>query len=223
MKILLHNIGYALGHSGSIFDYVFKSLRFLTRPEKVISENIHKINEKRLEFDSDLAFYMEVDKKYQEQLLDGSRGEVVNKYINKKKESFGNALVTDLDYHIHYAPFGKKALFFEVVLSDDIHLIGFHFSLVGKTRKKQFEFFKKYMESQGKKYILCGDFNIFGGVQELDCLDMQVVSSEPTFPAHKPKHALDLFLLSPGISVTSHTIYNDTISDHLCVSLEVEI
>lgn len=198
-------------------------MRYITKPKNIIGNNIEKINKIRDKINPDVSIYLEVDKKYQTKLLDGARGVVVNKYKKKRRGSFGNAVITDMDYKIAYAPFSKKALFFEVYLSDNIHLIGFHFSLSKKTRKKQFDFFKSYMESQGKKYILCGDFNIFDGIYELKGLSMQNISQEPTFPAHKPKHALDLFLVSDGIKVVDHTIHADSISDHLCVSLEIDI
>lgn len=222
MKILLHNIGYGLGHDGSLFDYVFKSSRYITKPDKLVKSNIDKVNRMRRDIAPDLAIYLEVDKKNQNEILDGDKGEVVNKYSKRRKDWFGNAIVTDLKYTTAHLPFGRKTMFFEVELSENLNLICFHFSLSKWIRKKQFDYFKKYMHGTGKQYVLCGDFNVFDGVDETRELGMKVVSSKPTFPAHDPKHAIDLFMVTDGVGEVSHSIHTDEVSDHLCVCLEIK-
>jgi endonuclease/exonuclease/phosphatase family metal-dependent hydrolase len=77
--------------------------------------------------------------------------------------------------------------------------------------------------------ILCGDFNI----QSLDELDpllentgLRLINDaeDHTFPAHRPRRTIDLFLCSAHIDVGStRTLFGPKESDHLPVLLDLYI
>lgn len=128
---------------------------------------------------------------------------------------------------IHYLKHGTKKLVYEIQLPGDIFIHMAHFSLVADTREKQFKEIKKMTDGKSK-VIICGDFNIFKGLSELDHLiaggNLKIVNSpnDKTFPSYKPKNVLDVFVCSKNIDVAELRVLTDVkISDHLPVILEI--
>lgn len=135
----------------------------------------------------------------------------------------GNAVVTmipPLDCDVHYLSYGLKRAFLEVEYEDFV-LYLVHLSLRRKTRAKQLEELSQNCLSAKKPMILAGDYNTFGGEEELAPFVKKVglknANSDcvPTYPSSSPRKLLDFVLHSPEIKVNNLLIPKVTFSDHL--------
>lgn len=129
----------------------------------------------------------------------------------------------------HYLKAGIKKLLYEVELAPSLHVFAGHFALQKRAREKQFEEVKQLLRHK-QKIILCGDFNIFKGFDELNDLihhyDMKIINTETdgTFPAHNPTKCVDLFICSKDITITNFRVLSDIqASDHLPIVVEISI
>ena len=84
------------------------------------------------------------------------------------------------------------------------------------------------MTEDKNQVIICGDFNVFKGLSELDHLvaggNLKIINgpNDKTFPSYKPKNVLDIFICSKNIDVAELRVLTDVkISDHLPVILEI--
>lgn len=123
-----------------------------------------------------------------------------------------------------------KGLVYEVFLNNKISLFCAHFALWNWARKSQYDAISKMIldrKKGGKEVILCGDFNLFWGHEDfrkfVKSCELSVVnkSSDKTFPACKPRDAIDLFLVSDGVKVKNLKVLHYQFSDHLPLILEV--
>jgi endonuclease/exonuclease/phosphatase family metal-dependent hydrolase len=111
-----------------------------------------------------------------------------------------------------------------VVLVEGVTVVMVHLSLNKIVRKKQLKELAELISVIHGPLILCGDMNIFGGVEELTPLikesKLQLPKDLPlTYPAHKPKKTLDVFL-TRGVKQVEVRTLQSTISDHLPIALE---
>jgi endonuclease/exonuclease/phosphatase family metal-dependent hydrolase len=131
-----------------------------------------------------------------------------------------------LKFEKRYFRNGSKKLIFDIQLGNGMSLLMVHFALRRDVRKLQCRELKKMLEGR-KNVIVCGDFNIFRGTRELHTLaescGLKIVNAhQPTFPAIRPKKALDLFLCPKDLHHVSAEVINDVqVSDHLPVMLEI--
>ena len=95
-------------------------------------------------------------------------------------------------------------------------------------RERQVEELKE-MAMKRRRVVVAGDFNVFGGFEELFPLTegagLQILNRESdyTFPSSGPKKSLDLFLVSRNVfSNFKLRIIRNNISDHSFVFLEYE-
>lgn len=233
-KILLLNIGYCLGLDGSLWKYTLHFYRYFFCSKKI---KHHILNELALlikKTNPDLCCLIEVDRgskltnrlypfsdvelKYGKKsimpFLPFFRGKC-NGFLSKKK----------IPFQKHYLTRGGKKLVYELLLYGDISVFLVHLSLSSKMRKKQFEELGRLVHN--KKAIVCGDFNIWKGIKELDDFlrahDLKMMGY-PTFPAHRPKKILDVFVYSRGLDVKKMKVLKEAkISDHLPVLLEINL
>jgi endonuclease/exonuclease/phosphatase family metal-dependent hydrolase len=245
MKILLYNIGYTLGLNGSLQDYIFNSHRYLYCPPQVRYQIAEEITQLVKQVDPDICTFLEISEKGK--LLDGyhhliseleneySFFDMENKYGRKsilRKLAFFhercNAVLSrqSLEIRKHYLEHGMKKLVFEIDLKDQLSIFIVHFALNKRVRALQLREMEQMIKKR-EKVIVCGDFNIFGGITELDNLIDETgvrVINEPmdyTFPACKPTKTLDLFLCSDNVDVRQLTVLPSLSSDHLPVLLEI--
>jgi endonuclease/exonuclease/phosphatase family metal-dependent hydrolase len=73
-------------------------------------------------------------------------------------------------------------------------------------------------------WLICGDFNappgkLFDGFSDIQVFPRR---AEPTFPARRPRHAIDYVLTSPGVEVTAEVLRAPG-SDHLPLLAEVTL
>lgn len=235
-KILLLNLGYFSGLNGSIFDYIFKSWRYIFLSQKIIKKINADFKEIILKEYPDIICLIEIRKDQIKYFLNQkykfydietkySQNGLARKIPILKDQSDCFISKSDLSFEKFFGKNGTKKLIYCINLPSEISLLLSHFALGKRTRKKQFEEIKNLVRKD-KKTIICGDFNIFNGLSELDNLvndlDLKVVQKENSFPAYNPKKVLDLFLVSKDIIAKAKVIKID-ISDHLPVLLEIEV
>ncbi|MBW3001667.1 endonuclease/exonuclease/phosphatase family protein [Candidatus Woesearchaeota archaeon] len=234
LKILLFNMGYGLGLDGSKKDYALKWYRYLHCPNSVKENVLKGIKQLIKSKNPDLCCLIEIEGAHADYFnKDQPYYDITNKYGSKSVLSRlpafrtkSNAVFSKKKLPIkrHYFKNGTKKLIYEVSLPKGITLLMTHFSLAKNTRKKQFAEIMKLIKD---KTILCGDFNIFAGLQEIEPLlkkaNLKIINKTGTFPAHNPKKALDLFLCTKNIKVKSCKTINKKLSDHLPVLLEINI
>lgn len=246
MKIIFWNIGYVPGLNGSLFQYITKGHRLVWSSIKSQKKLLDGIATQVVEEAPDLFLYSEVSMgawrngylHQHEYLVDqiasvrthGAAGKYRRSLFNSLPLHTGNANGF-LSSHECFSDTmhlnsGSKTLAYIVVVQE-VTVIMVHLSLTKKVRAKQFaELVEIAAEIKGP-LVVCGDMNIFSGVVELEPLTDKTgiivpIELPKTFPAHKPKYSLDIFL-TRGIEgeVRVRTI-ECTISDHLPIVLEFE-
>ena len=235
-KILLLNLGYFSGLNGSIFDYIFKSYRYVFPSKKIIGKISEKLKEIIFREKPDVICLIEIRKSQIKYLANEnykfydfetkySPNGLARKTPILKDQCNGFLSKEKINFQKFFLKNGSKKLVYIINFPGEIKLILFHFALGKNTRKKQFEEIKT-LAGKDKKTIICGDFNISKGMSELNSLindtNLEICQKEPTFPAYNPKKAIDLFLVSSGLAVKLKVIRSD-VSDHLPVLLEIEV
>jgi len=245
-RILLFNMGYGAGVDGSIQDYIRYGYRFLYTPKEVQKKVLGKIKKIISANKPNLCCLIEIDKGslttgYQNQLKmieDKAfpHSDIENKYSKKGTLSMlpffsgkSNCFLSreKLRYKKHYFKHGTKKLIYELYLPKGITLFFTHFSLLKKTRKKQFVEMKALIKNK-KKVIVCGDFNIFDGYEELNHFventNLKIIKTSKTFPSYSPKYTLDLFICSKTIkNIKCRVLKHAKMSDHLPILAELNI
>ncbi|MDD5192992.1 MAG: hypothetical protein PHF67_00225 [Candidatus Nanoarchaeia archaeon] len=235
-KILLINLGYFSGLNGSLFDYIFKSYRYIFPSRTAIKKIIENL--KRIIYleEPDIICIVEIRKNQIKALIDREYNfyDIETKYLPKSMarkipilKNQSNAFISKkrMNFKKFFIKYGSKKLVYNIELPKKINLIFFHFALGEKTREKQFKDIRE-MANNREKSIICGDFNTFKGISEINpliknsCLELR--QKNPTFPAFRPKKAFDIFITSKNLKTKSRVI-NSEVSDHLPVMLEIEL
>lgn len=242
MKVLLYNLAYCTGVDGSVPKYISRNFNHVlpwARKKTGIVDRVEEMLDREqpdvccfAEIDCDSPLIARMQRHY-------PYSNVSHKYakdgwhqhcpVIRKK---GNAVFSKRPCTMekHYFPSGTKRLLYEVSVENGPSVFASHFSLGHRTRTKQIEFLSDIVHSRKKPTVVCGDFNIFRGISELRALIEKtglVLANNPehgTFPSHRPKKLLDLFLHSPDLPVASMRVLNDVrLSDHLPIVLELAI
>ncbi len=123
----------------------------------------------------------------------------------------------------HYFTKGTKRLVIELEL-DDVAIFLVHLSLRAGNRRHQLQHLQELITtSTSKPVMVVGDYNTFGGDDELVGLKetLGLVSANrdgsPTYPSHKPKRELDYVLHDPRIIIDRFQVGDCQASDHLPV------
>jgi endonuclease/exonuclease/phosphatase family metal-dependent hydrolase len=247
MKIIFWNIGYVPGLNGSLFHYATRGHRLVWSPIKIQKKLLDGIASYITHETPDLFLYSEVSlgarrnqQLHQHEYLVGQIDGVkthgaTGKYRHSLFYSLplhgGNAngflskheCLTDT---VHLKA-GSKTLVY-VVIVKDVTVVMVHLSLNKKTRTRQLLELAEIVSVVKGPLVVCGDMNIFGGVGELETLmkesGLQLTPEVPkTFPSHKPKHSLDIFLTRGIKGEVSVRTIETTISDHLPIVLEFSV
>lgn len=244
LKLLFLNAGYCLGLDGSTVDYILKSYRYVYCPGKIRNDIYSKIKSLAVTESPDVFCMAEVDKgsfntgfdnqilkltSKKEHFFDISVKYGKDSFLRKFPLSSGkaNGFVSKekLKFKKIYFKNGTKKLIYEIYVKGFTILLA-HFSLKKKVREKQFDEIVVLMKNK-KKMILCGDFNIFGGLSEVDNLlkgaNLKIANkkSDFTFPACKPDKILDLFICSKDVKVNKIKVIQSDVSDHLPVLIDI--
>ncbi len=244
MKVIFWNIGYVPGLDGSLFQYVTKGHRLVWTSVKIQKKLLEGIASYVRHETPDLFLYSEVStgsrrnqKLHQHEYLVGQIDGVkthgaTGKYRHSLFYSLplhaGNAngflspheCLTDT---IHLKA-GSKTLVY-VVIVNEVTVVMVHLSLNKKTRAKQLTELAEIVSVIKGPLVVCGDMNIFKGVEELAPFIKTTGLSLPkevllTHPAHKPTRSLDVFLTRGIKGKVSVRTIKTTISDHLPIVLE---
>ncbi len=240
LRILLFNVGYATALDGTLRDYLLRFYRYLYTPRRIIRRVRQAVFHLMQSKKPDVCCFVEIHKEhgflrhpraYREESIENKYGlhsllrllpffrDNCNGFFAKKK----------LPFREHYLRNGTKKLVYEIALRPDASLLLAHFSLNRAVRQEQCAELRTLIGKR-RNVILCGDFNIFGGFDELkrfaDSCNLRIVNapSQATFPAVHPRKALDLFLCPKDAGHPSVTVLDSVhVSDHLPVMLEVII
>ena len=242
MKILLYNIGYSTGLKGSWRDYFFKCWRYLWAHRK----NLKKIADFLRKQQADVICLLETDvgsirNRFQSQVKMLAEKIFFPFYHSTLKygpNSWSRFLPTIRKQHDailsklkgsiqkHYLKSGIKKLVLEFRVGK-ISIFVVHLSLLRRNlRKKQMEELTQILKKCDRPYLVCGDFNIFKGLDEIgDFIEknsLKLISADATFPSIKPKRPLDLIMACEAILVKGAGVIQVPYSDHLPVWVEIE-
>jgi endonuclease/exonuclease/phosphatase family metal-dependent hydrolase len=243
MKILFLNAGYCMGFDGRKRNYVLQCWKNLYSGTK----NLKKLESLAAKVKPDVLAMAEVD-------MGSMRGNFTNqiealerklgfssvfyklKYRDKrlvdKLPTFRkqcNAVLTQkegIEFSTTYFKHGIKQLLIQAKLTPELDFFLVHLALGKHTRQKQLEQLERIIRNS-KRVILAGDFNTYGGSEELDELlkKCNLKSANPnhqsTFPSVQPKIELDFFLVSQEIKIKKFKVLASDVSDHLPILLEI--
>lgn len=246
MKILFWNIGYARGINGSPFDYIKKIYRLFYLSKKIQKQTLDEILDIVSTEKPDLFTYAEISigafnrcNFDQHQYILTKL--VKNHYAEAAVSKYGESLLNIMPFHkgnangvVSFLP-GHISEFFlqhsrkKLVLKTrytNVTIFSVHLPLVSTDRHKQLKALANLVNSTTGDVILCGDFNILNGIDELAILKqmthLQDINQTPTFPSYNPKKILDVFLYRFENTTTTPKvrILESTASDHRPVIFE---
>ncbi len=246
MKILFYNLGYGRGINGSVSSYVKRGASIVYHradsQRKVLNQVVELVQEQQ----PDIFAFAEIGLgSFRNQnisqheyltanLLRVSKDLSASKYGVSWLGSLpfhvgnGNGVIsfTDATISKHYLTLGRKKLIL-AVQTPEATIFTLHLPLVQKHRAEQLRELVHLVNQCATDVIVCGDFNIFKGLEELRefqfATNLKLSSQRhKTFPSHKPRLELDTFLYrfsSPDIQPV-HRVLPVSLSDHLPIILE---
>lgn len=123
---------------------------------------------------------------------------------------------------------GRGAIHVRFGKGDDaLHVFIAHLALGQRTRDRQFDFLGELMTPL-RHVVMMGDLNC-PAQQILDhpgltrALALRTCEAQPSYPAWKPRHALDHILVSDSLEATSTRALNHLFSDHLPVAIDLSL
>jgi endonuclease/exonuclease/phosphatase family metal-dependent hydrolase len=145
--------------------------------------------------------------------------------------SNGVLLADEWEVAPHYLDTGPKRLVTEVRLGADLSLFVVHLAMSSRGRHRQLEELTELV-GRRERVIVCGDFNAYDGLEELETLTDatglvvhnpgETVPRRPLDTLVTDTRTLDLFLASPGLTVTRCDVLDVQVSDHRPVVLEFD-
>lgn len=248
MKILMSNLGYLRGISGSLADHILFAHRhfYCSIPvqEKMWGQLTGIIQQER----PDLCCFVEIEQAVFHEgnlsVIKDIAGEaypffdIENKYLPASRlrtfpltRGKSNAFMAKHQFpynKLHFAH-GTKRLIYKIELAPGLTLFFSHFSLSQKIRAEQLLEVRKLINDTHGEVIFMGDFNILKGFGELSPLlesDNLVLlnDDQPTFTFHVFKRVLDICLCTKEIAGKCRLqIIPQPYSDHAALLLEVDI
>jgi len=242
MKILLYNIGYSTGLKGSLKEYFLKFWRYLWASKETVTK-IAKFLKKQ---NADVICLLETDvgsirNRFHCQVKTIAR-KLRIAFFKTSSKYHPNSWFKKLPFfHKHhdavlskrpgkiiqyYLRNGMGTLVQEFVINN-ISIFTVHLGLWRKNiRKLQLKELTQIIKGCSRPYLVCGDFNIFNGLEEIrDFLNeakLKLIQKNPTFPSIKPKRPLDLIMVCESIRVKAVGVVDALFSDHLPVYVEIE-
>ncbi|OGV51967.1 MAG: hypothetical protein A2X49_08870 [Lentisphaerae bacterium GWF2_52_8] len=243
MRLLTYNIAYGTGGAASFARQIWTVHRYLRAPRTHLDRIIRFISE----CDADIVGLVEVDTgSYrtgfinQVESISHHLGHYHVSAIKYEHRSLGRALpimkkqgnaifCKDAipENKLHYLPVGFKKLIIEAEIKG-IRFFLVHLALQRRARTVQLEHLTEL--AAGKKpVIIAGDFNCFGGPEELAGIQkkLKLVNANQegvsSYPSWKPSRQLDAILCSKSIKIKNFSIPKIHHSDHLPLILDFEI
>ena len=240
------NAGYFRGMSGSLSHYALFGYRFLFSSRKSQVLEMSKLKTLLVSENPDICCIAEVDLG---SLDNGNVNQIKHlsstqyKYFNAENKyaldsrlksnhffrgkSNGFLSKEDLSFRKVYFENGTKRLV-RIITYKDINIFLVHLSLLKRVRARQLEQLKEFVHGLDK-VVVCGDFNMFHGLPEVEELlkDARLVlvnhPDHKTYPSSRPQHAIDLFMCSKNIAPFANVrvLGEHKFSDHLPVVFEL--
>lgn len=244
-RILMSNIGYAKGISGSLWQHVRHSGRHVYSSQKTQMRSLGQLKKIIDREKPDLCCLIEVDSGS----FHSSRYNQLQALINEEyhfydiADKYGennplgklplhrgksNAFISRdvLAFDRLYFTNGSKRLIYQIALPNNQILIFAHFSLNRKVRARQFQELRKLIAETTRETILMGDFNILAGPSELAPLlkdtKLKLLNrpEENTFRFSRYHWMLDLCLCSSLIGEKAELkVIPQPFSDHAALLL----
>lgn len=241
MKIIFYNMAYGTGMNGSLKNYFKSTLRFFWLPLRILRDMATTL----LEENADVLCLAEVDSgsfrnRFRSQAKDlAKRLKLVNVISQTKyhphsiwqwmsiiRKQHDAVLSKDAgELRRHQLKSGMKKLVQEFIVNGH-SIFTVHLAVLSKrVRKKQLRELAEIIKHCPRPHLLCGDFNINSGLEELKefikSTKLRRITESPSFPSIKPIWYLDLFLVSPDVLIKQAGVIRVLHSDHLPVWVEV--
>lgn len=246
-RILVSNLGYARGFSGSLKGHLGLVHRNVWCPpwvQKRVLRHFHGLMHRSK---ADICCVLEIDSgsftsagvNQMELLLDETYSycDIENKYLESSPlrripftRGKSNGFLSRVPYEFEklYFTRGTKRLVYRIDIAPDITLFFTHFSLTYEIRKAQLMEVRSLIADAPGEVLLMGDFNVLKGLHELEPLleetGMILLNDPevPTFFFHRHHLTLDLCLCSPNlVERTQLTVLLQPFSDHAALLVEV--
>lgn len=243
MRFLLYNLRYCAG-TGASFHFPVPGRGYLKRTSRTLRQVTHFIRSQ----DPDIIGLVEVDSgSYRSRRLNqaaelarelGHFHVYQSKYPGDSRLHYlplagsqGNALLTRERIHaqqFHYFERGVKRLVIELELKN-LAIFLVHLALRRRTREAQLQALIPLVRAANKPCIVAGDFNTFGGREEIQPflratgLRNAAGRAVLSHPSWAPKRQLDYILHGPEITVTRFEVPAVTMSDHLPLICDFKI
>ena len=109
----------------------------------------------------------------------------------------------------------------------NIKIISAHLALGQKSRKLQLEYIANLVQDS-EHFVFMGDMNckketVLNAFNNANINVTRNSLLSPTYPRWKPKHCYDQIWVSEGINIIKSQVLNLGVSDHLPVSMEIEV
>ncbi|MBE6367367.1 MAG: endonuclease/exonuclease/phosphatase family protein [Lentisphaerae bacterium] len=238
MRLLVYNIAYGTGSPRNTLQLLAGAARYVRTPERYFRAITHLVRH----FRPDVAGFLETDNG---SFRTGGTSQVA--VLSDLLQSSGNggfytkyapqSYLAKLPYCRHqtnallvrnavagrewrdFMPCGAKRLILGREYNG-VEILLVHLALTAAVRRKQLDYLAQLVQP-GKKMIICGDFNTFGGYRELlHFLRKTKLKSankihQATYPARNPTKELDYILYSPQLELKNFQIKRFPGSDHL--------
>ena len=247
VKILMSNIAYGRGLSGSFADQVLRAYRHVYCRRQVQEGVVEAVRELVNAEKPDVCGFVEIDRgraagrafSQLHAILDERypHWDIANKYFRGTRSHLVPFLGRNcnafcarraLPFERVYLASGIKRLVYKISLSPRLTLFFTHFSLRRSIRAQQFQDLRAVLDATPGEHVVMGDFNIFGGAEELAPFlrktKLLVVNDPelPTFRFHRSRALVDLAMCSPGIrDRAALRIVEQHYSDHAALILDL--
>lgn len=245
MRLLVYNIAYGTGSPGNTWQLIAGAAKYLRTPDRYFNAIAHLVRR----YHPDIAGFLETDngslrtggKSQVSELADILQSPLNGRFFTKYAPK---SYLAKLPYCRHqtnalfirngaaesevvdFMPCGTKRLILKSVYNN-VNIFLVHLALTKPVRQKQLQYLSTLVQP-GKKYIICGDFNTFGGKKELTHflrktrLRTANIEHCATYPARNPVKELDYILYSPELKLKSFKVIKFPGSDHLPLFAEFE-
>jgi len=246
MKILFYNLGYGRGIDGSLVSYCKHLHRFIYQSAGSQKKVIDAAAEIVVKEKPDVFAYAEVGLGATRTGNFNQHSHLVSSMVNTVESSaatkYGESLFSKLPFHAGngnglisfqsaeieplYLRNSRKKLVYVCKL-EAVTVFVVHLPLISSDRALQLKELSSLVNQTSGDVVVCGDFNIFNGFDELAYLkEKSLLQNIPepmkTYPSHKPKIQLDVFLYrfaNDSFMPKQRTI-DSVCSDHLPIVLE---
>ncbi len=242
MRLLLYNIAYGTGTTGGL-QSILAAYRYLRTGRGFLDHIIRFIERSK----ADIVGLVEIDtgsfrtgfmdqtelvarrlKHYRHCEVKYGRRSIGRRIpILRKQANAFFSLEKAAQSQVFYFPFGFKRMILELNL-DGIRFFLVHLALNRRMRRRQMDYLVKLAAMNPGPLVIAGDFNVFGGEEEvrslMDTLDLYDPNSEncPTFPSGNPRFKLDYILCTKDIRKISLEVPSVAFSDHLPVIFDFQ-